>query len=107
MKYFLPLVFIFMTHNALAGDVTGEIAKLKVRNDGLHWVFVAGTNSNLPACSIYGKFVIKDENTTYGKSQFSMLVTAFAAGKDVTILGNNVCTRYPSLEDISAIQFTE
>ncbi|WP_102796411.1 hypothetical protein [Bowmanella denitrificans] len=57
--------------------------------------------SCLAGCAVNTHYwVIKDENSTAGKSQFSMLMAAYAAGKTVRIIGNNTCTRWADGEDI-------
>lgn len=104
MKLLLVSIFVIISHGALAGDITGKVSRLLTNDAGLHWVYITGTVSNKPACSLYSGFAIKDENSAYGKAQFSMLLTAFATGKDVKITGANICTRNGAQEDISKIE---
>jgi len=47
--------------------------------------------------------MIKDENTTYGKSQFSMVLAAYLSGKKVTIIGSGACNRWGDGEDIETL----
>ena len=104
LTYLLILIITFINPNAFAGEITGKISRLLSRSDGLHWVYISGSVSGKPACSLYSAFAIKDENSTYGKTQISQLMTAYASGQEIKIYGDNVCTRYSTAEDILTVE---
>jgi len=104
MKYLTAIIFTLINHHAMAGEITGKVSRLLTNDAGLHWVYITGTVSNKPACSLWSGFAIKDENSSYGKAQFSMLLTAFASGKEVKVTGANTCTRNSAQEDISKLE---
>jgi hypothetical protein len=88
-----------------AGTQTGKVDKLYARaSDNLHLVILNGTpKTNSPQCAKFGYWLIKDENSAAGKSQFSQLLAAQMSGKTVTISGSNTCIRWSDGEDINTI----
>lgn len=99
------ILFFFGSSVTSAGSQTGKIQQLIVRSDNLHYVILAGTPTGRPACTgAMRYFMIKDENSAAGKSQYSALLAASLAGKVITVAGTNACTRWPDGEDISYIE---
>lgn len=105
MKKILMASLAIMSTFSLAGVQTGKVDTLYARADGLHVVTLKGGTSknSSPTCATADYWIIKDEDSTYGKSQFSQLLAAKLAGKSVTINGLNTCTRWGDGEDISYI----
>ncbi len=103
MKKIILLIILFLSEGSLAGSQTGKVKNILVRDDGLHYVVIDGIATGKPPCATIGYWIIKDENSVYGKSQLSLLMMAFAAQKSVQIEGKNSCTRWDDGEDISAI----
>lgn len=104
MKNFVFLILVLLSNYAFAGNQSGKITMLYARaGDNLHLVMLSGPKSNLPACATAGYWLIKDENSTAGKSQFSQLLAAQLAGKTVVIEGSNTCNRWSDGEDISVV----
>jgi hypothetical protein len=92
---------------AHAGYVTGTVTNLVVRAyDGMIYVVVTGTPVGKPACATHNYWMIMNENSTSGKQQLAVLMTAKALGQTVTIWGNGTCTRYTDGEDIAAVEVT-
>jgi hypothetical protein len=107
MKKLLLLVLaaVFVS-NVNAGSQTGKIDWFRVRqSDNLHYLMLEGTKAGSPACAIQSYWIIKDENSVAGKSQVSMIISAYMAGKAITIEGANTCTRWSDGEDINVILF--
>jgi hypothetical protein len=92
-----------------AGEQTGTVKDVRVRaTDGLHWFYVEGVETNKPECSSEaGRWMIKDENSTAGKSQMSILLTAFASGAQVKVYGTGTCDRWSSGEDVNSIHIVK
>ncbi|WP_064791923.1 hypothetical protein [Shewanella woodyi] len=110
MKNIRRILFILMASIAMpvfAGSQTGLVTNINVRDDGLHWFTLSGDRGVMPACTRdrFTYWMIKDESSTYGKSQFSMLLAAYMAQKTVTIIGTGSCTRWGDGEDIKVVQF--
>lgn len=104
MKKFIFLIFALVSNYAIAGNQTGKITMLYARaGDNLHLVMLSGPKTNLPACATAGYWLIKDENSVAGKSQFSQLLAAQMAGKTVELVGDNTCTRWSDGENISVV----
>jgi hypothetical protein len=109
MKFLILLLLIitaFITLPSFAGSQTGLVANISVRTDGLHWFTLSGDRGSMPECTNghFTYWMIKNENSTYGKSQFSMLLAAYMAQKPVTIIGTGSCTRWGDGEDIKTVQ---
>lgn len=100
--YFLSLA---ISLPAIAGVQTGKVDTLIARaSDNLHLVTLSGgEKTNSPECALRNYWMIKDESSSAGKSQFSQLLSAKLANKEVTILGLNTCTRWGDGEDINTI----
>ncbi|PHR54836.1 MAG: hypothetical protein COA47_14825 [Robiginitomaculum sp.] len=96
-------VLLVLPRTSMAGEVTGPISQIITRIDGLHYFYITGTASSKPGCATSLYWMIKDENSVAGKSQFSQILTAYATGRTVKIVGNNSCTRWPDGEDVSAV----
>ncbi|MFB2659814.1 hypothetical protein [Shewanella mangrovisoli] len=107
MKIVISILFVFVIYSSgvFASGQSGLITQINVRSDGLHWVVLLGERSDMPACTQghYKYWMIKDENTTYGKSQFSMVLAAYLSGKKVTIIGSGACNRWGDGEDIETL----
>lgn len=104
MKKLVMLFCCFISGAGFSGTQEGKITEVLVRqSDGLHYFFMSGTASNKPSCAINTYWMIKDENSLAGKSQFSMVLTAYASGKTVRIDGTGACTRWSDGEDINVI----
>lgn len=91
---------------AFAGKQTGKIDILYARaHDNLHLVSLkeGSERSGHPTCATNNYWLIKDENSVTGQSQFSQLLAAQLAGKTVQIVGSNTCSRWGNGEDINTI----
>ena len=90
---------------SFAGSQGGKITQLIARSDNLHYFFLEGTPTNRPDCALSQNYwMIKDENSVAGKTQISMLLTAYASGKAITVVGTGECTRWSDGEDVSYIK---
>ncbi|MEX2963363.1 hypothetical protein [Microbulbifer sp. TYP-18] len=102
-KVFL-LTAMIISFGAQAGTQTGQISGVTVRaSDGLHYFTMHGTTTDKPACATNTYWIIKDENSTAGKSQLSVVLTAYASGKTVAVTGSGECTRWGDGEDVNTI----
>ena len=104
MRLFI-LTLSLISVKVFAGTQIGYIDTLYARADGLHLVTLtdASTIRSKPSCATHKYWLIKDENATYGKSQFSQLLSAKLAKRKVTIRGTDTCSRWSDGEDISYI----
>lgn len=106
MKNILGILLLIISFNSYSGSQTGTVNYVIVRaSDGLvYFTLKEGTLNNRPACATIGYWMIKDENSTAGKQQYSMILTAHASGKTVNITGMNTCKRWGDGEDVNSIQ---
>jgi len=106
MKLFFLTLIVLFSANVLAGKQIGKIETLYARaSDGLHLVLLTDETqkSGSPPCAAFNYWIIKDESSTAGKSQFSQLLAAQVANKTVYIDGGNTCSRWRDGEDINTI----
>ncbi len=99
----LVVAGMFFTGCAVAGEQTGKVKELVVRNDGLHYFWLQGEPSGKPVCARNAYWMIQDENSAAGKSQLSIILSAQAQQKSVRVVGTGSCTRWSDGEDISYI----
>ncbi|CDU08704.1 conserved hypothetical protein [Vibrio coralliirubri] len=102
----ITLILFIISNTANAGSQTGKVSTLYARaSDNLHLVTLTGgtAKTDSPTCATKGYWLIRDENSIAGKSQFSQLLAAKMAGKTVTISGLNSCIRWGDGEDINTI----
>lgn len=105
-KLTLFVLVASLVANAYAGSQTGQVKWFRVRqSDNLHYLGLEGTKAGGPACATQSYWIIKDENSVAGKSQVSMIIAAYLAGKAITIQGANTCTRWGDGEDINILTF--
>ena len=107
-RLFIATILAIGVTNAAASTQTGKITKILVRSDGLHYFYLSGPRGEKPHCATnHAYWMIKDESTTYGKSQFSMLLAAYMTNKTVKIFGSAECTRWGDGEDIKTVLLEE
>jgi hypothetical protein len=91
----------------MAGTDTAFIKAIHVRDsDGLIWVDLISTYwppINHPQCASQPYWIIRDESSEEGRKLFATLLAAHVAGRKVTIIGKNTCSRQPDGEDIESV----
>ncbi|NOU52138.1 hypothetical protein HG263_16535 [Pseudoalteromonas sp. JBTF-M23] len=104
-KFILFVALTFMPWFSTANSQESKVAWLMVRaSDGLvYFALEGGTRNNRPSCATSGYWMIKDENSTAGKQQYSMILSAHASGKKVRIYGAGKCSRWSDGEDVDAL----
>ena len=109
-KLLMILSFSLVSSLVFAGGYqTGKIVNIRARaSDNLHYFTLSGTHNDKPTCN--GKaaldyWMIKDENSAAGKTQISMLLTAYASGKSISVTGTGQCTRWADGEDVDEMWF--
>ncbi|HDZ9494604.1 TPA: hypothetical protein RU013_001315 [Vibrio cholerae] len=101
------LIFtLLLPFYAFSGTQTGKVAWLIVRaSDGLIYFGIEGSPaSGKPQCATQTYWMIRDENSNVGKQQYSLLLTAYASGKPVDVVGMNSCKRWGDGEDVNTIK---
>lgn len=107
MKFLAGIVFAVFSVFSYAGTQTGKVTQILVNDAGVHYFYLEGAASGKPSCATLTYWMIKDENSTAGKSQFSILLTAQASGRPVYVVGKNTCTRWSDGEDVSFISISQ
>ncbi|WP_377160421.1 hypothetical protein ACFJIX_12470 [Roseateles sp. UC29_93] len=89
---------------AHAGSQVGKIKTLTIRaSDGLVYFVLEGQRNERPACASGDYWMIRAEDSTTGKRQLAVLLTARASGQPVTVIGFNACTRWADGEDVNEL----
>lgn len=91
---------------AAASTTQRTIASLIARSsDGLQAVTFNGVATTRPACAAStGYYLVKDENSTTGKTQYAQLLSAQLTGRSVYLVGTGTCTRSGDAEDILYVE---
>lgn len=107
-RLLLCLIFsIFMSSNAFAGYTNyNYITKLHVQKssgspgyDHDTVMFTAGTHYDKPACSTISNEWAFSLESSYGRGMLSLLLTAKALGKKVSVKGNGECSAWADREE--------
>jgi hypothetical protein len=101
------LGMLSLTAPVEASSAQGRVTVLIARGtDGLLYVEIEGAPSNRPACASDTRYyMVRDENSSGGKSQFAMLMSAYISGVPVSINGTGLCSRWVDGEDIDTVMF--
>lgn len=91
---------------AMAGYETGTVSYIIVReSDGLvYFTLTGGAETNKPSCATGSYWMIKDETSTTGMMQYSMLLSAQASGQTIRVDGHNTCSRWKDGEDVNSLR---
>jgi hypothetical protein len=76
--------------------------------NGVVLIYSSGSRANVPSCgaSQPARFAF-DSTTPAGKSQLAGILTAFASGKQVVVVGNDTCSAYPDSETVNYFYIAE
>lgn len=107
MKHYFVLLVIFCCVSLFAGQSSGYVDSLLVRDsDGLVYFFLRDevVLSEKPSCATKKYWMVKSENSVAGKNQLSLLMAAQMAGKKVKVYGYHTCERWGDGEDVNTVQ---
>lgn len=102
----LMLLLALCSLPSLAGTQIGTVDWVIVRaSDGLVYFSIEGQKAiEKPECATHSYWMIKDENSTSGMLQYSMLLSAHNSGRPVTVTGMNTCSRWGDGEDVNTLR---
>jgi len=103
----LSILFLLFSSHLMAGNQIGKVKEIHVRNDNLQWVLLEGAHSGKPSCATGNYWMIENESSAGGKGQLSVLLSAQAQGKQVSIAGTNTCSRWADGESIGELAITQ
>jgi hypothetical protein len=85
---------------AHAGSATGKVQSIAIR-EGLVYITLTGAPSGRPACALGSSyFMIKDENSSVGRQQMALALSAMNADRNLYAEGAGTCTKWPDGEDL-------
>lgn len=113
MRWLLGVAAALVSMPVIAGSYhTGTGLTLNVRSgdvgtagDALVFVSLSGAAVGRPACATDIYYAVRDAKSDVGKEQIALFMTAKALGRPLTVAGNGTCVRWPTLEDILAIDW--
>lgn len=83
---------------------TGTITQLQAPQNGAVIFVHSGTRTTPPSCGVaYGTRWVIDASTPQGQSQLSVLLTAYALHKSITIHGTGICNIWGDTETASIL----
>jgi hypothetical protein len=91
------IVLALVVPPALAGSSTGQVTSIIVNNSNVA-MFVAGTHTGKPVCSVVGEAWAISLNTESGKAIFQILSDSQKIGAAVTVVGTNACAAWGDRE---------
>lgn len=86
--------------NAAAGNLNNPL----FMNNGVLLLPTDGARSSVPACATESARFAIDASTAAGKTQAAGILTAFAMGKRVSIIGTGVCSVWSDTETVNYFQ---
>lgn len=107
MNRYLLVLILLCCLPLSAGKSSGYVDSVLVRDsDGLVYFFLRDevVMSQKPSCATKKYWMVKNENSTAGKNQLSLLMAAQMAGKKVKVYGYNTCERWSDGEDVNTVQ---
>jgi hypothetical protein len=84
----VALLLLICSPAALAGSGSGLVTHIEAYQNAV--IFSTGNISGTPACNTASQWVI-DASTSQGKIAYTLLLTAMASGKTVSVWGSNAC----------------
>lgn len=105
-KKLLSLLIIFNALGVQAGHQVGVVSNLSIRSpSGLIYFYLNGAaKTSSPICATYTYWVIYDENSSVGKEQLALILSAQAQNRPLDVTGTNTCIREGAGEDVGTIQ---
>lgn len=106
LRLSLLMVLFFVTSNANSSNYSGVIDAIKFgpANGTVVYIRMQGSIPGKPACSTnqYYDFVF-DSFQIGGSATFSGLLSAYHAGKTISIEGMNACGTVSNVEDLKQV----
>ena len=75
-----------------ASEQGGKVTRVAIGSTPPSAFGVDGTRTAMPACATDGSWVIAPTSDDSSKEMFSAVLTAFAAGKKITVVGTGNCS---------------
>ena len=102
MAFFLALSF---APSVNAGSISSTITQVHNSSANKILITLAQTPTNGPSCATNSQYQFAfDPTTDLGKSQLSLVLTAYAMGAEVNVGGNNVCSQVADVENMRWIR---
>ncbi|ASA57815.1 hypothetical protein [Vibrio gazogenes] len=97
------LVLALLPISSMAGNGSkGKVTLIEFMGNGVILFRHTGAHTAIPTCvgnNFRNRWAI-DAKTDAGKAQLSGLLTAYSAGKDVTVIGANSCSLWGDTETV-------
>lgn len=85
-----------------SSSTTGTIAGISVEQ-GRVFFYTSGTRTSTPACHIIPGRWVFSASTADGQAMLSFLMTMYATGKQIDVMGTGTCPDWPDTESVRYI----
>jgi hypothetical protein len=100
-RVFLTLLLAVFAPLSTAGSAAaGTLSLLHFMSNGVVIVYTNGARSGVPSCSPFPTRFALNASTAAGKTQLAGLLTAYASGSPVVIMGTGTCSVWSDTESI-------
>lgn len=93
--------FLLHLANAYAGDGSGTISAVHFMYNGVILFSVSAARTNVPPCATILQRFALNGTTPVGKLQVAGLLSAYAQGKQVVVIGTGTCPDWGDTESVS------
>jgi len=95
------IFFALNASPAAASDQQGKVIQVAGDTGNPAVFLLSGTRTSMPSCATEGWWALPTASTDQGKALLSLILTAFAANKTVTVHGSGACTAFSNREDVA------
>ena len=94
------MIFMFMSSSVFAGNGSGKVTRIYAhpKHNGAGVIMFAVQNHTNPPSDCPSHEWAFDANTDHGKAMYSLLLSAAAQGKPVTVIGAGDCKAWSDRE---------
>ncbi|GLS27786.1 hypothetical protein [Marinibactrum halimedae] len=106
MRFLVSIAILLISNSSIAGTASGQVTEIIAHTDGGngHGVFmfyIEGQRDNTPPCSTVGggKAWAMSLEKESGRAMYSLLLSAQAQGKTVSVFGRGNCDSWGDREE--------
>jgi hypothetical protein len=99
----ITLVFSHLVSNAVCCSIqNGTVTTIGSLTNGIFFFTLSGPISNRGACNTSGRFALNTNNANH-KTTMATVLAAYAAEKQVQVIGLTTCTTWPDSDDVGSL----
>ena len=99
----IALIFSHLAANSVCCSVqTGTVTTIGSLTNGIFFFTLSGPISNRGACNTSARFALNTNNANH-KTTMATILTAYAAEKQVQVVGLTTCTTWSDSDDVGSL----